>query len=140
MQISRLQAYTGTNVNSYLEIMNCTYRNYDPGKYIYIQLCQLGNKAFLSDKHIELMYITLHAWNMNSRGASLVCFEKFRDSIRKNEDRIWKLSYRRIETFCLVSVKDDIRYLFNNLQLCLKRKSRGLLLCQRLFTSYVLIY
>ena len=95
--------------------MNRTYRNYNPGKYIYIQLCQSGNKAFLSDKYIELMYITLHAWSVNSRGASLVGYEQFKDSIRKNENRIRKLSCQRIESVSLASVRDDIKYLFNNL-------------------------
>lgn len=125
MQMSRLQAYIGPSVNSYLELMNRKYRNYDPGKYIYIQLCQLGNEAFLSDKYIELMYITLHAWNMNSRGACLVGYKQFKDSIRKHEDRIRKLSYQRIESVSLASVKDDIKYLFNNLSVVSKtQKSR----------------
>jgi len=48
------------------------YRPLDPGWYLYRKICLEKdiNKKF-EDEFIELVYVTLSAWNMNSRGAKL---------------------------------------------------------------------
>lgn len=61
------------------------YRLYDPGWYLYRQVVSEENVSHkFSNKFIELIYVTLTAWNMNSRGAWLAEFEAFRDSLKRH--------------------------------------------------------
>jgi hypothetical protein len=58
----------------------------------------------LSDEYIELMYVILVAWGMNSRGAQLNAFDSFRATLLENKDRIQKL---RDQNICLETIDFD---------------------------------
>lgn len=66
-----------------LEKTSKDYRNLDPGRYLY----ELAMKNYVEDRfssdYIELVYITLKAWNMDSRGARLRDFSTFAKTIKK---------------------------------------------------------
>lgn len=59
------------------------YRLYDPAMYLYKAVLDYKGNKF-SNEFIELVYTTLKAWNMDSRGAKLSDFEIFRKSLKKN--------------------------------------------------------
>ncbi|MBI3194208.1 MAG: hypothetical protein HYZ34_07055 [Ignavibacteriae bacterium] len=65
-----------------LDHTNRFYRPYDPGLFLYKLLMDYSGE-YLSDYHIKLIYTTLIAWNMNSRGAKLFGYKKFRNGILK---------------------------------------------------------
>jgi len=61
-----------------------------PDLYFYKRLMDLRGKSSLeilfSDNYfIELLYITLTAWDMNARGAKMKYFDEFKENILKNE-------------------------------------------------------
>ena len=56
--------------------------------------CAMG---FLGDRHIEMVYATLAAWNMNSRSAKMPDFDGFKFSILRNKITLYKLKDIRIE-------------------------------------------
>jgi len=66
--------------------INEVYRS-GPDLYFYKKLYRLRSNfddsaAFLNDDcHMELLYATLVAWDMNSRGAKMKYFDSFRNSI-----------------------------------------------------------
>lgn len=64
---------------------------------------------------IELVYVTLDAWNMNSRGAKLLEFGKFENSILDNKNLLLKLKKFNIRNIELAF--DDLHELFNKLKL-----------------------
>lgn len=72
------------------------YRPYDPGLFLYKYLLNYSGR-YLSDEHIELVYTTLIAWNMNSRGAQLNDYKIIRKMLQKNESVLCKLRYIFIE-------------------------------------------
>lgn len=75
------------------------YRRYDPGQYIYNLLLEKRKSIdVFSDEYLELVYTTLIAWNMNGRGAKLNDFNLFKETIRKNKDKINSLKNYKIET------------------------------------------
>jgi hypothetical protein len=81
-----------------LEKTRIEYRPFDPGQYLYNLLLQKREKIdIFSDEYLELTYTTLIAWNMNGRGAKLNDFELFKESIRKNKDKINSLKEYKIE-------------------------------------------
>lgn len=82
------------------------YRPYDPGWYLYKKLNELRKKQdIFSDDYLELVYVTLSSWNMNSRAAKLADFSDFKDIIRGKGPLIHslendKLSKLNVETIC----------------------------------------
>jgi hypothetical protein len=50
-----------------------------------------------SDEHLELLYVTLAAWGMRTRGAKLTEFNAFRNSVLSYEDGIKECEKLRIE-------------------------------------------
>jgi len=86
-------------IQNLLEIKKCieevktNYRPYDPGNYLYKQLLKTKQiKDKFTDKYIELIYTTLSAWNMNSRGAKLANFDVFLKTLQSNKHKIIPLS------------------------------------------------
>jgi len=72
-------------LNNVLKTTTEVYRLYDPGWYLYrLVFNYIGNK--FSHDFIELVYVTLSAWNMNSRGAKLSDFEIFENCLLDNEN------------------------------------------------------
>jgi len=66
--------------------INIRYRS-GPDLYFYKRIMELRSnskdiKTFLkSDYHFEILYATLVAWDMNSRGAKLKYFDEFKENI-----------------------------------------------------------
>ena len=84
-------------------IKNFDYRK-GPDLYFYKKTMELRRNKRLSelftepDRYLELIYATLVAWNMNSRGAKMKYFDEFKSSILDNKERFWQMSSYRIET------------------------------------------
>ena len=105
------------------------YRQYDPGWYLYRKVASETNmEAKFSDEFIELVYVTLCAWNMNSRGAKLADFESFKESLRAHKDNFMRLSNIRLEELTAEQLAEilsgDGRALFLNLTLVADTKPR----------------
>ena len=80
-----------------LNMTRMNYRPYDPSWYLYNKVCKeknINNK--FSNTFIELIYVTLSSWNMNSRGAKLSDFNIFKKSIIQNKSNIIRLSKYKI--------------------------------------------
>jgi hypothetical protein len=66
--------------------INEVYRK-GPSLYFYKRLSELRNgfaniREFLDDNYnIEIIYATLVAWDMDSRGAKMKCFEEFKENL-----------------------------------------------------------
>jgi len=88
--------YLVKNEYTFLKALQKTkkeYRPLDPGWYLYRQVLSIKNiDNKFKKSYIELIYVTLAAWNMNSRGAKLSNFNKFYSSILKNKKAIISLS------------------------------------------------
>jgi hypothetical protein len=84
-------------------IRNFDYRK-GPELYFYKRSMKARRSRHLSelldehDGYLELIYATLVAWNMNSRGAKMKYFDEFRSSILGNKERFLQLSSLRLET------------------------------------------
>ncbi len=97
------------------------YRPFDPGQYLYNLLLEKRKKIdTFSDEYLELVYTTLIAWNMNGRGAKLNDFDKFKESIKKNKDKINSLKEYKIENLSEKEIdkfKEITKELFDSLDL-----------------------
>lgn len=96
------------------------YRPFDPGLYLYKMILKKPIEQQFTDDFIELVYTTLVAWNMDSRGAKLSDFKVFRDSLLKNKDLIIRLSNKKIENLTDSEFNENISIigrLFENLKL-----------------------
>jgi len=112
-----------------LKEVKINYRPYDPGNYLYREICKEKdiNRKF-EDKFIELIYVTLSAWNMNSRGAKLSDFEDFKDSLKINKNQVLNLSKYRMEKIQEIEFEmltKILEHLFNNLKLVGKNKNNN---------------
>lgn len=96
------------------------YRPYDPGSYLYRKVVEYKFANKFSDDFIELLYVTLAAWNMNSRGAKLEEFPTFCKSIKKYQDDFEKLSKLTIGD--IDGQKEILRKLFFELKLVAPEK------------------
>lgn len=75
-----------------LELVRSGFKPYSPESYLYRQLVGYSRSdRFLTDDHIEMIYVTLGAWGMSSRAAKLAPYEKFLGSVRKHVDVIKSL-------------------------------------------------
>ncbi len=92
------------------------YRKLEPGSYLYNMVLSYNYERKFSQEFIELVYVTLSAWNMNSRGAKLSDYESFKNSILANKTEFDKLKNKGIKDL------DDshfnvLQYLFSTLKL-----------------------
>ena len=81
-----------------------------------------NDKAFLSCRHIELIYATLTSWGMHRMGKTktkLVGFCKFSKSIKDQEEKLRHLRKYDLTTICKNQlekiIKNEIRGIFFNL-------------------------
>lgn len=89
---------TETEIKQILDKVEIEYRPFDPSWYLYRELLETKEiSERFSNKYIELIYVTLSAWNMNSRGAQLKEFNKFKQILMDNEKDITKLSNYNIK-------------------------------------------
>jgi len=104
-------------LNIALKTTTEVYRLYDPGWYLYRLVFNYKGKKF-SHEFIELVYVTLSAWNMNSRGAKLSEFEIFENSILKNKNlKILNSLNGKANFINNDNIDKEIKYLFYNLVL-----------------------
>lgn len=118
----------------YVKKCNGNYRLISPSLYLYKKVIEKHNKCdsykklYEDNEFLELIYMTLIAWNMNQRRAKLVSFEEFRDSILENQNQ---KSLNELSTFHLKSLSNDelnkvlekIEKLFKNIKV-MKSKSK----------------
>jgi hypothetical protein len=97
-----------------------------PDLYFYKKTIELRRSKPLtelfeeSDRYIELMYATLTAWDMNSRGAKMNYFDGFKNSILANKERLIQLSSERLETLQkgrIGEIKTRLEQIYTNLHL-----------------------
>ena len=69
-----------------LSVVRHNYRPLDPGLYLYQELLKYKLSDKFSTNFIKLMYVTLSAWNMNSRGAKLQEFDIFKESVLNHKE------------------------------------------------------
>lgn len=100
------------------------YRRLDPGWYLYRELLKFDNSAKFKDDFIELVYVTLTAWNMNSRGAKLQKYDLFKKSIVDNKNIINQLNDIKLSDISNQDVQDILEKLFVNLNLVDNLKPR----------------
>lgn len=93
-------------------IKNFSYRK-GPDLYFYRKTMDLRRRKGLdelfednTDRFIELIYATLVAWDMNSRGAKMKYFDDFKSNILANKDGFMQLSSSRLETLSGAKVGD----------------------------------
>jgi hypothetical protein len=105
------------------------YRLRDPGWYLYRQVTSKRHRSLrFTDEFIELIYVTLAAWNMNSRGAKLAEWNTFRKSLRRHRAAFSRLARRRIERLSEKNLnrilENEIQPLFHSLRLVADSKPR----------------
>jgi len=86
------------------------YRPYDQGWYLYHQVVAHENVAEkFSHDFIALVYATLGAWNMNSRGAKLAEFNEFKQSLMTQSTRMMDLANYRLESISSMDAERILR-------------------------------
>ncbi len=98
------------------------YRPLDPGSYLYNKICNYDISSKFSTDFIELLYVTLAAWNMNSRGAKLQEYCKFEKSIIDNKDNIYSIADLNIKEISEETSMNQIEELFYSLDLVANTK------------------
>ena len=88
------------------------YRPLEPGSYLYRKILKYPLEEKFSDEFIELLYVTLAAWNMNSRGAKLQDYERFKDSIYKTKNLFIELNRYSLKDINDQKVRDVLNKLF----------------------------
>lgn len=96
------------NFFEFVQKCNDAFREISPSIYLYRKIIEKHKvdvpylELLKDDEFLELVYVTLIAWNMNQRRAKLVSFDEFKDSIVKN-----KLSLHELHTCHLSHLSDD---------------------------------
>jgi len=98
------------------------YRPLDPGFYLYNKIIEFNIDQKFNYDFIELLYVTLAAWNMNSRGAKLQDFQLFKQSILDHKNDINIIQDATINTIQEVSIISKLKSLFYSLDLVAKSK------------------
>jgi hypothetical protein len=104
-----------------LKITEKNYRPYDPGWYLYKLVFEYDKNKY-SHEFIELVYVTLSAWNMNSRGAKLNDFNLFKETIIENKNLLQKLQNKIICDIENIETENILNELFFMLKLVYKGK------------------
>lgn len=125
-------------------INNFSYRK-GPDLYFYRKTMDLRKRKSLdelfddeSDRFIELIYATLVAWDMNSRGAKMKYFDQFKSSILENKERFKQLSSLRLEALSSATfgeVKMLLGQIYKNMHLM---ESSGRLVSNSKVTHFIL--
>lgn len=93
------------------------YRSLEPGSYLYKKILKYRFARKFSDEFIELLYVTLTAWNMNSRGAKLQDYERLKESIFKTKKMFLELDHYSLKDINNQKVRDILKKLFFELDL-----------------------
>jgi hypothetical protein len=108
------------NTENYLKkVLRATekkYRPYDAGWYLYRQILQ-SDKDKYGHEFIELVYATLSAWNMNSRGARLNDFDLFEKTIKENKRSLKYFTDKSIKDIVNNDIQNRLKKLFFELKL-----------------------
>jgi hypothetical protein len=111
---------------------NGNYRIISPSFYLYKKIIDKHrflknlNALIKDDEFVELIYITLIAWDMNRRSAKLVPFEEFKESVLKNQPILNELYDYRLDFLSINDldvILDKIEVLFSSLRV-MKSKSK----------------
>jgi len=95
-----------------------------PDLYFYKRVMQMNGQSqdldeFIDNEYnLELLYATLVAWDMNSRGAKLKYFDDFKDSILSNRHHLkmlWKKKLEEIED--IEAIIEVLGAMYDNLHL-----------------------
>ena len=95
-----------------------------PDLYFYKRVMQMNGQSqdldeFIDNEYnLELLYATLVAWDMNSRGAKLKYFDDFKDSILSNRHHLkmlWKMKLEEIED--IEAIIEVLGTIYDNLHL-----------------------
>jgi len=73
------------------------YRLHDPGWYLYRMIINYNGDKITND-FVQLVYVTLCAWNMNSRGAKLSEYDDFEKSIFAHGQTLQQLAKHEIHS------------------------------------------
>ena len=94
-----LELYNNGNldINACLQETDTGYRKLDPGSYLYDMVLGYKYDDKFCHKFIELVYVTLAAWNMNSRGAKLSEYTDFERTILDNKESFDRLKNKQIK-------------------------------------------
>jgi hypothetical protein len=102
-----------------LKIHNKSYRIQDKAFYFYRDIIKMHQEnknvkeLMNDDKFIKLLYETLDAWNMNSRGSTMVSFEEFKNSVESCQEEIAEMSRYSIENLN----ENDIEFIFSKVDI-----------------------
>jgi hypothetical protein len=123
---------------------NFSYRK-GPELYFYRKTMELRRRKGLgelfedeSERFIELIYATLVAWDMNSRGAKMKYFDQFKSSILASKERFMQLSSSRLEMLSNATVgevKMLLRQIYYNMHVM---ESRGRLVSNSKVMHFIL--
>jgi hypothetical protein len=111
---------------------NGDYRLVTPSLYLYKKIIEKHrlykdiDTLLKDDEFIELIYITLIAWNMDQRGAKLTSFEEFKESIFQNQSILKELYAYRLWSLTkedLTIVLEKLKRVFYELKV-MKSKSK----------------
>jgi len=86
--------HTNKDIKEYLATTSNEYRFLDPGRLLYIMAMKVPYKNRFDEDYIKHVYVTLKAWNMNSRGAKLHSYNDFSDSLLANK-KIFDLLHQK---------------------------------------------
>ena len=109
-------------IDAALQETKLYYRPLDPGSYLYNKIMKYSLDSKFSKEFIELVYVTLSAWNMNSRGAKLQDFEVLKKSIIRNKKTIHDLNSYTLKDMNNQTVRGLLENLFTNLDLVAEGK------------------
>lgn len=93
------------------------YRPFDPGSYLYHQVLGWNADDKFTRDFIELVYVTLAAWNMNSRGARLSDFKTFSSSLITQRTVMEKLGSFKLGSLEKPEIQETLKKLFFDLVL-----------------------
>lgn len=113
--------YNKTNIASALKKVDENYSPHSADKYLYNLVLTYNLKDKFSPEFMELLYATLDAWGMNSRGAGLKDFDEFCKLVQNQRESILKLADYDIKRFC--ECKEPLEAVFTSMQLS-KSKSQ----------------
>lgn len=108
--------HTNKDIKEYLATTSNEYRFLDPGRLLYIMAMKVPYKNRFDEDYIKHVYVTLQAWNMNSRGAKLHSYNDFSDSLLANKKIFDLLHQKKIDEFSKID-KNLLSDLFDNWKL-----------------------
>ena len=117
---------------NWIKKCNGNYRLISPSLYLYKKIIEKHqsqkdfDKLMKDDEFLELIYITLIAWNMDQRGAKLTSFIEFKESVLDSQHILKEMYNYRLDSLSdkdLDIVLYEIEKLFNNLKV-MKSKSK----------------